>query len=165
MFILSFQTMNKSMLNYFFILAISIWTIETAQQPVENIPFYNHGLIFEELENVKIQFGEWIFQSTLNLQILKKEIHTIKILTEYINKTCSRLDLDFNIDCLQILKGVENNAGDFDSILSIINENCNEESANRSKRQINTLGHIFKDITGLMDNDDSKRLDNDLMKL
>lgn len=47
-------------------------TTKATQQPVENTPLYNHGMLFEKLDDVQLIFGEWVLQFTINLNSLKK---------------------------------------------------------------------------------------------
>lgn len=137
--------------------------IVEASKPVENDPLYNHGILYEKMNNVKIQFGEWMFHSSLKLDIFVKETRVIEIFATYINESCTKLDPDFGIDCVQILNEINYEVNNFNGIKDIIGAQCNTSS--RSKRQINFIGHIFKEITGIMDNEDSTRLDNDLTKI
>lgn len=132
---------------------------------MENEPLYNHGLYYEKMKNVKFRFGEWMFHSSLKLDVLTKEIRVVEILSTYINESCSKLDPDFGIDCQQILNEVNYEVNNFDGTKNIIGAQCNIDVSSRTKIQIHFIGHIFKEITGIMDSEDSKRVDNDAMKI
>lgn len=132
---------------------------------VENEPLYTHGIIYEKLENVKFQFGEWTFHSSLKLDLIPKEIRVIEVLSKYMNESCSKLDSDFGIDCEQILHEIGYEISNLEDIKNIISAQCNINFVPRVTRQINFIGHIFKEITGIMDSDDSKRLDTDLSNI
>lgn len=93
----------------------------------------------------------------------RKKFKSWKFFSKYINESCSKLDSDFGIDCEHILREINVELDDMKSIKSIINAQCQRSS--RKKRQLNFIGHIFKEITGIMDSDDSKRLDDDLTKI
>lgn len=131
---------------------------------VENIPLYKEGIIFEKMSNVRYEIGEWRFHSTLKLDTLTKEIKVIEVLGKYINDSCNKLDSSFGIDCTQIMNEINYNAKNFGTVKKIIDAQC-ETDLVRVKRQINFIGHIFKEITGVMDSEDSQRVDNDLLKI
>lgn len=142
--------------------------LSMADIPVENVPLYNHGIIYERLDNVKLELGKWTFQSTYNLKTLEEEIQTIDELTGSMKMACNKLDTAFNIDCMKIYSDISLIISDLLSLRKIINAQCSVsiQTGNlRSKRQIDFLGHIFKEITGTMDHEDSQRIDQDIKNL
>ncbi|XP_062539953.1 uncharacterized protein LOC134207910 [Armigeres subalbatus] len=159
--------MLQKIMNIAICCAVLIWGFHPIEssRPVENTPLYTHGILYEKLKNVKFQLGEWMFHSSQNLDILTKEIRVVEILSNYINESCSKLDTDFGIDCLQILAEINYEVKNLDDIKEIIDAQCKTVTSSRTKRQINFIGHIFKEIAGVMDSDDSKRVDNDLIKI
>lgn len=111
-------------------------------QYVENMPLYTHGIYYEKLEPVRLQFGEWKFHSSLKLDVLPKEIQVVEVFSKYINESCSKLDSDFGIDCEHILREINVELDDMKSIKSIINAQCQRSS--RKKDNLISLAIFLK---------------------
>lgn len=131
--------------------------------PVEISPLYNHGIIYEKLDDVRLILGKWNLQAKYDMQSLVEEIKTAEKLVTTLQSNCNKLETSFGFDCIQITNDMKITIEEIRHFNEIINVTC--QPVSRKKRQINVIGHIFKEIAGIMDHDDSSRIDKDLKNL
>lgn len=148
---------------------LQLFVSTLALLPIENIPLYNHGIIYENLKSVKLELGQWTIRSTYDLQKVQMELKTMETFQDMLLTACGKLDSGMGIDCKRIQTEQIMISSEFFGLSNIVNSHCENYNKtlenSRVKRQIDFLGHIFKEITGVMDHDDSRRIDDDIKNL
>lgn len=156
---------------YFFIFTLVTCSLG-ASLPVENVPMYDHGILYEQLRNVRMELGSWTLETSYSLIDLELEIDALENMTRVLMQSCRELNSEFGLDCNRLTKNINILLTELLPMRGIIYSTCPLEIINNSittqriKRGLfDGFGEMEKMLFGTMSNNDRERIDKDLVHL